>query len=76
MSLFKANTLSKGIMLMITGLIVAFFPGVISKMFYLIGMDSFGYGEIIMDCNRNPYKRYKYTHYCDKPFPMLLHILS
>ena len=38
MSLFKANTLSKGIMLMITGLIVAFFPGVISKMFYLIGI--------------------------------------
>ena len=45
-------------------------------MFYLIGMDSFGYGEIFMDCNSNPYNRYKYTNYCDNPFPMLLHILS
>lgn len=48
MSLFKTNALSKGIMLMVTGLIIAFFPDVISKLVYIISISIIFFSSIRM----------------------------
>ena len=35
---YSSHSVSKGVLLIIAGLLIAFFPGVINKLFYLLGM--------------------------------------